>query len=46
MRTTGVVRSELLAHLESCVTMRNATAPFAMASVPMYLDAVLGSTIS
>ena len=39
---TGVMRSELLAHLESCVTMRNATAPFAMSSVPMYLDAVLG----
>ncbi len=39
---TGEVASELLGHLERCVTLREGSEPFRMSFVPMYLDAVLG----
>lgn len=38
---TGAVTSELLAYLESCVTLE-APRPLRMPEVPMYLDAVMG----
>ena len=39
---TGEVVSELLGHLERCVTLREGNEPFRMSFVPMYLDAVIG----
>ena len=38
---TGAVRSELLAHLASCVALEP-RAKFVMSQVPMYLDSVIG----
>lgn len=38
---TGAVQSELLSHLESCVSLQPRDR-FVMGEVPMYLDAVLG----
>jgi type IV secretion/conjugal transfer VirB4 family ATPase len=38
---TGVVRSPLLAHLAACVALEPRSS-FAMGTVPMYLDSVLG----
>ena len=39
---SGAVQSELLAHLEQCVSLSPQARPFRMNAVPMYLDAVLG----
>ncbi len=38
---TGAIESELLAHLDQCVSMGN-WRPFRLSAVPMYLDSVVG----